>query len=320
MAFNQHVPGVRNGTRTVSTNRLILHPGIGPRVGAAHLTSNMADLAVQKTQKSGRRSYQSLGRPDRYLEELCKTDDSDTVRRVPFRTMTTAANASTKVLKKLMHPSSERMTKLPFPLVHHILTFAVSHLINATSSDDRLRRTSANGLRTFLKVLDLLKGTWQARASRAIAAIQELSSRWRIVNVLPINFSEPLEGQVPYTDERRRNQDDFSLQGLGEYGNLDELALPLCDFSAPDMFAIEGIGCIRDHHTWQENGLCECNWICSEHGRHQHGISPIRDISLVEKILTLAPTTFSFFLDALSSAQPTTTTDIRVEPWHVTAS
>ena len=143
---------------------------------------------------------------------------TDTVRRVAFRTMTTAANASTKVLRNLMHHHSpESVSKMPFPLVHHVLTTAVSHLINATSSDDRMRRTAANGLRTCLKALELLRETWQGRASRTIAAIQELANRWHIVSALPINFSEPLVDQVAHTgNELRHGQDDFAFQGLGK--------------------------------------------------------------------------------------------------------
>lgn len=159
---------------------------------------------------------------------------TDTVRRVAFRSMTTAANASTKVLRTLIN--SSEMSKMPFPLVHHVLTTAVSHLINATSSDDRLRRTSANGLRTCLKALELLQDTWQTRASHAIAAIQELANRWHVVTALPINFSEPLVGRVACLGELGSSQDDFALQGLGEYGDLNDFALPLFDSNIPDLF------------------------------------------------------------------------------------
>jgi hypothetical protein len=177
---------------------------------------------------------------------------TDTVGRVAFRTMTTAANASTKVLRSLMHhQSSEKVSKMPFPLVHHVLTTAVSHLINATSSDDRMRRTAANGLRTCLKALELLRETWQGRASRAIAAIKELANRWHVVTALPINFSEPLVGPVACTNEIRRGQDDFSFQGLGEYGNLNDFALPAFDLDAPDMFTVDTSDCTLDHSNWQ---------------------------------------------------------------------
>ena len=177
---------------------------------------------------------------------------TDTVRRVAFRTMTTAANASTKVLRNLMHHhSSATISNMPFPLVHHVLTTAVSHLINATSSDDRMRRTAANGLRTCLKALELLRDTWQGRASRAIAAIQELANRWRVVTALPINFSEPPVGRAALTDGVRRGEDDFALQGLGECGSLDGFAIPAFDLSEPDMFFVDGNDLTLDLDTWQ---------------------------------------------------------------------
>jgi hypothetical protein len=179
------------------------------------------------------------------------TSNTETVRRVAFRTTTTAANASTRVLRTLMqHHSSETTTRMPFYMVHQVLTTAVSHLINATSSDDRMRKTSANGLRSCLKALDLLKDTWQARASRAIAAIQELASRWHVVTALPINFSEPLVGPVACTNEVGRGRDDFALQGLGEYGNLDDFALPAFDLGAPDMFTVDTGDCTLDLNNW----------------------------------------------------------------------
>jgi hypothetical protein len=176
---------------------------------------------------------------------------TDTVRRVAFRTMTTTANASTKILRNLMHHhSSESVSKMPFPLVHHVLTTAVSHLINATSSDDRMRRTAANGLRTCLKALELLRETWQGRTSRAIAAIQELANRWHIVSALPINFSEPLVNQVAYTDDLSRGQDDFAFEGLGEYGSLADFAIPAFDLGEPDVFPVEGGDFTLDLDTW----------------------------------------------------------------------
>jgi hypothetical protein len=178
---------------------------------------------------------------------------TDTVRRVAFRTMTTAANASTKVLRNLMHyHSPETISKMPFPLVHHVLTTAVSHLINATSSDDRLRRTSASGLRTCLKALELLEGTWRARAPRAIAAIQELANRWHVVTALPINFSEPLVGSVvANTDGLGRGQEDFVFQGLGEYGNIDGFVIPAFDLSEPDGFPVDAGDFTLDLDGWQ---------------------------------------------------------------------
>jgi len=178
---------------------------------------------------------------------------TDTVRRVAFRTMTTAANVSTKVLRSLMrYHSPEDTSRMPFPLVHHVLTTAVSHLINATSSDDRMRRTAANGLRTCLSALELLRGTWQARADRAIAAIQELANRWHIVTALPINFSEPLVGRVARADQVRRGQDDFALHGLGECGILDGFAISAFDSGEPDTFPVDD-GCLTllDPDIWQ---------------------------------------------------------------------
>jgi hypothetical protein len=177
---------------------------------------------------------------------------TETVRRVAFRTMTTAANASTKVLRNLMpHHSPETISKMPFPLVHHVLTTVVSHLINATSSDDRMRRTSASGLRTCLKALELLEGTWRARASRAIAAIQELANRWHVVTALPINFSEPLVGSVANMDELGRSQDDFVFQGLGQYGNIDGFVIPAFDLSEPEGLPVDAGDFTLDLDGWQ---------------------------------------------------------------------
>lgn len=159
---------------------------------------------------------------------------ADSVRRVAFRATTTAATSCTRVLRNMTKTLD--LSKMPFYLVHHVLTTAISHLINATSLDDRMRRTSANGLKTCLEVLDLLKGTWHARASHAVVAIQEIAHRWHVVAALPINFSEPLPGGAAHSTELNGNQDDLNMQFLAECENIDGFALPSLEFGGLDPF------------------------------------------------------------------------------------
>lgn len=114
-----------------------------------------------------------------------------TTRHLALRTITTAAEASSKIIKMLMATSDA--SKLPYFVIHHILTAALSHLLNATCADSKIRQKSVNGLRTCLNALEALCETWPSTAVKSLYEIRRLAARWKVVSALPMHLSHPLE-------------------------------------------------------------------------------------------------------------------------------
>lgn len=112
-------------------------------------------------------------------------------RHLALRSITASADAFARLIKILKR--SFDISRMPFFLVHHVLTAAVSHLFNATTSSPRLRRMSVSGVRVCIEALEELRKTWQVRASHAIHVVQELAARWKVVSALPIHLSYPLQ-------------------------------------------------------------------------------------------------------------------------------
>lgn len=137
------------------------------------------------------------------------------IRRLALRSISTAADAFTRLIKLFRKMHS--FIGMPFILVHHVLTAAISHLFNATSADLRLRRVSANGVRAAMGALEELTQTWPTRGSHAIRIVQELAARWSVVYALPIHLSYPLahsetnasEGQEPLEPDVDSESNDF---------------------------------------------------------------------------------------------------------------
>ncbi|KAK8224370.1 fungal-specific transcription factor domain-containing protein [Phyllosticta capitalensis] len=79
-------------------------------------------------------------------------------------------------------------------LLHHLLSAALVHLMNATSSEIGLRRQSARWLRTSVALLKELRVPWPVRVDKAIKVIRVLAQKWGVLSALPLDFagiSEP---------------------------------------------------------------------------------------------------------------------------------
>lgn len=88
-------------------------------------------------------------------------------------------------------------------LLHHLLSAALVHLMNATSNDIGLRRQSARWLRTSVAHLKELRVPWPVRVDKAIKVIRVLAQKWGVLGALPLDFagmSEPFGHQTatPY--------------------------------------------------------------------------------------------------------------------------
>lgn len=125
-------------------------------------------------------------------------DNDWQTRCLALRTTTTAADASSRIVKMLI--ASSESSKLPYFVIHHVLTAALAHLLNATCDDSRIRQRAVTGVRICLRALEILCQTWRNTAARSILEIQRLAAKWKIGSVLPRHLDRPFE---------QANQDDL---------------------------------------------------------------------------------------------------------------
>lgn len=74
-------------------------------------------------------------------------------------------------------------------MIHHLLSAAIVHLMNATTSSIPLRRQSVALLRLCMDLLSQMKHAWPARTNKSIKVIQVLAQRWGVTSALPLEFS-----------------------------------------------------------------------------------------------------------------------------------
>lgn len=65
-----------------------------------------------------------------------------------------------------------------------IFTASIIHLVNATSSNDSLRRSSNNALRTCISAFMEIGKVW-ASASKSLRVVESLQQKWQIQTTLP---------------------------------------------------------------------------------------------------------------------------------------
>ncbi|KEQ57907.1 uncharacterized protein M437DRAFT_60689 [Aureobasidium melanogenum CBS 110374] len=118
-------------------------------------------------------------------------DNDWQTRCFALRTTTTAADASSRIVKMLI--ASPKCSKLPYFVIHHVLTVALAHLLNATCDDSRVRQRAVTGVRVCLKALESLGQTWGNAAARSIVEIQRLAAKWKIGSILPRHLDRPFE-------------------------------------------------------------------------------------------------------------------------------
>lgn len=153
-------------------------------------------------------------------------------RWLALRTTTAAANASSKIIKTLMGSSDG--AKLPYFVTHHIMTTALSHLLNATCHDNKTRQKSVNGLRVCLSALETLGGTWSNATAQSLYEIRRLASRWKVVSALPMHLSHPLNEDHPDGSRAAAAGDD--VEAFFSANPVDDLFLDQIDMA--DFFDI----------------------------------------------------------------------------------
>jgi hypothetical protein len=111
-----------------------------------------------------------------------------------LRSMTISASATTRLI--LMFRKIDALDNAPPFIIHHILTAAIVHLLNATDTRTELRTRASNKLRVCLSALEAMRATY-SRAAQSIFLLQELAKRWSVVSALSIRFSNVPASEPP---------------------------------------------------------------------------------------------------------------------------
>ncbi|KAF4634816.1 hypothetical protein G7Y89_g3285 [Cudoniella acicularis] len=113
--------------------------------------------------------------------------------RLAVATMTLAAANMTRhiqIFQKSYAPdrSTQNQTLIPpHFIVHHILTASIMHLLSGTSQKTKFKTHVKRKLQICMDFLATLQTTWVS-ATKAIAQIQELARRWKVISMLPTRF------------------------------------------------------------------------------------------------------------------------------------
>ncbi|KAL4908875.1 hypothetical protein BDW74DRAFT_187360 [Aspergillus multicolor] len=132
------------------------------------------------------------------------------------RTMATAAAALTRLVRAYCKIGT--FDNVPPFIVHSVLTAAVTHLLNATSSHQTLRSQSIARFRVCFDALGAMARRW-IKARRGIRLLRELARRWGVMAALPLQngFENPLEsesapsGAVGISTEHESHAEDSNL-------------------------------------------------------------------------------------------------------------
>jgi len=89
-------------------------------------------------------------------------------------------------------------------LIHHLLSAAIVHLMNTTTTSHTFRRYSTRSVRTCLTLLDELGRYWTLRSAKSVDVIKALARRWNVEFVLRENASDKSNEHV---DPRASSED-----------------------------------------------------------------------------------------------------------------
>ncbi|WQF83708.1 hypothetical protein CDEST_08722 [Colletotrichum destructivum] len=109
-----------------------------------------------------------------------------------LRSLTAAATATSRLARTYRRAHGFDTPPNPV-IIHHLLSAAIVHLMNATSWTPALRHQSTYWLRQCLELLRELQTPWPVRAIKSIKIIRVLAQRWGVVRALPLEFSYQVE-------------------------------------------------------------------------------------------------------------------------------
>ncbi|KAL4795288.1 hypothetical protein BDV19DRAFT_398947 [Aspergillus venezuelensis] len=124
-------------------------------------------------------SYILIHRP--YLASAAQNNQA--IYRLAIRSVSTAATAIVRLLRA--HVKVRPFKQIPPFIVHGVLTAALTHLCNATSTHQPLRSQATAHFRVCFRALLDMQGRW-VKAKRAVSLLRGLARRWRVMGALPI--------------------------------------------------------------------------------------------------------------------------------------
>lgn len=165
-----------------------------------------------------------------------------------LRSLTAAATATCRLVRTYRRSLGFETPANPV-IIHHLLSAAIVHLMNATSRTPALRHQSTYWLRRCLELLRELRAGWPLRAGKSITIIRVLAHRWGVMRALPVEFSYQIEPTAPGAEReypvtsRAAEQDHVQLEyewdGYG--GGAAAEAQPV-DLGTLDMNSFAGLG------------------------------------------------------------------------------
>ncbi|KAL2848586.1 hypothetical protein BJY01DRAFT_233883 [Aspergillus pseudoustus] len=126
-------------------------------------------------------SYILIHRP--YLKDAAQ--NNPTIYRLAIRSVSTAATSIVRLLR--IHTKILPFSQMPPFIVHSVLTAAMTHLCNATSTHQALRSQATAHFRVCFGALVEMQSRWVS-AKRAVRLLRGLARRWRIMGALPLRY------------------------------------------------------------------------------------------------------------------------------------
>ncbi|KAJ5341064.1 hypothetical protein N7541_010188 [Penicillium brevicompactum] len=114
-----------------------------------------------------------------------------TTYRLAIRSVTTAAASIVRLLRT--HAKILPLSSAPPFIVHSVLTAAVTHLCNATSTHNTLRSQSIAHFRVCFRALLVMQSRW-VKAKNALRLLRGLAQRWRAMGALPLQYGFEVGG------------------------------------------------------------------------------------------------------------------------------
>ncbi|KAK2030748.1 fungal-specific transcription factor domain-containing protein [Colletotrichum zoysiae] len=129
-----------------------------------------------------------------------------------LRSLTAAATAVARLVRSYRRGHGFEEPANPL-IIHHLLSAAVVHLMNATSRNPALRHQSTHWLRQCLELLRELETSWPLRAGKSVMIIRILAQRWGVMRALPAELSYQVDLSVPGSER------DFGKAGWNSNTN-----------------------------------------------------------------------------------------------------
>ncbi|KPM34461.1 hypothetical protein AK830_g12110 [Neonectria ditissima] len=216
-------------------HRLHLSGDISPKpVLLFHLAYQMTILI---TMPPFLRIFASLSQPNS-KSSLGPTSD---YMLLVLRSLTAAATATVRLVR--MYKKSIGFEVPPNPvIIHHLLSAAIVHLMNATGHNGSLRSHSTYWVRHSLELLQALSVAWPNRAERSIKVIRVLAQRWGVTSALPLSFSYRVEPSHTGVDGESFPEPD------PQWAELSSSFESAPDFSTLDWSTFDGLRTGADFH------------------------------------------------------------------------